>query len=323
MGSMIVKRWFLLTVVIGCLLAWVWPDVMAWTRWANPRLVMPLALFLMAVTMPGRSLVSAVRRPAAALWAVLIGYVVPPLLGWAVGGLVPGDFHIGVVVCCCAPCTLASAVLWTRLAGGNEAVALFSTFISTGLSWLATTAWLALLAGTQVSLDYPAMMLDLAITLVAPVALGQLLRALLPFVQEFATARKPALGVVSRLLVLVIMLRTAYDVTVRLQSDGVSIGLATLAQAAAICLSIHLFALFFGLWSSRRIGFDEGTQIAVAFAGSQKTLPVSLVILDLYFPTYPLAVVPVLFYHAGQLTADTWIAERWASARALGKRKPD
>jgi sodium/bile acid cotransporter 7 len=81
---------------------------------------------------------------------------------------------------------------------------------------------------------------------------------------------------------------------------------------ALVCLAIHLLGLYGGLWSGRAIGFARPSRIAIAFGGSQKTLPVSLILFDAYFQDYPLAVIPIVFYHFGQLIADTFIAERLA-----------
>ena len=56
---------------------------------------------------------------------------------------------------------------------------------------------------------------------------------------------------------------------------------------------------------------EGGRCIGIAFSCSQKTLPVSLLLFDEYYKTaYPLAVVPLLCYHAGQLLLDTLIAQR-------------
>ena len=93
-----------------------------------------------------------------------------------------------------------------------------------------------------------------------------------------------------------------------------------------LCLGVHLAALFFGLVSSRLLRFERSNQIAVAIAGSQKTLPVALSLFDTYFVAgYPLAVVPLVFYHVGQLLLDTVIAERLLTSPAqsptLNKRK--
>src|SRR5262245_18651454 len=174
------RRWFLLALACGCVLAAVWPDVLDWTRLAPPRWVMPITLFLSAVTMPSRRLLDSLRAPWAACWAVVLGYTVPPLLGWGFGRLLIDDYRIGLLVCFAVPCTLASAVIWTRLASGDDATALLATFISTGISWLVTTAWLTLTIGDEAALGFGRMMGDLALTLVLPVALGQLLRAAPP-----------------------------------------------------------------------------------------------------------------------------------------------
>jgi len=310
------RRWFLLLIILGIVVAWFWPAALHWTRHVQPQIVMALALFLSAWTLQSRRLYRALVWPVPALWALAISYGLLPALAWWSGPLLPiADFRIGLMISASVPCTLASAVLWTRMAGGDEATALLSTMLSTAMSWLATTAWLSLTTGSQVAIDTAGMMRDLALILVLPVGIGQLARSAAP-VARFADCFRRPIGVVSRLLILVIMFRAAHDVSTRLGEESVVLGIVPVLQTGAICLGVHLLALFGGVWSSRRLGFDRATQIGVGFSGSQKTLPVSLVLLDLYFPGYPLAVVPLLFYHAGQLIVDTFIAESWAGARS-------
>mgnify|MGYP002132971371 CR=1 FL=1 len=70
--------------------------------------------------------------------------------------------------------------------------------------------------------------------------------------------------------------------------------------AAGLCVGTHVTALLGGLWSSRALRFDRPNQIAVAFACSQKTLPVSLFLFETYYQNdYPMAVIPLLFFHVG------------------------
>ena len=76
---------------------------------------------------------------------------------------------------------------------------------------------------------------------------------------------------------------------------------------------MHLFALASGWFSCRWLGFDRGRQIAVAFAASQKTLQISVMLFEEYYSDdYPYAIMPLLFYHVGQLLLDTAIAKRIA-----------
>jgi sodium/bile acid cotransporter 7 len=78
-------------------------------------------------------------------------------------------------------------------------------------------------------------------------------------------------------------------------------------------LVLHLSGVMLGLVGGRLLGLTWGDRIAVSFAGSQKTLPVALFVFGAYYrEEYPLAVLPLLLYHAGQLLIDTFLAERMA-----------
>lgn len=311
MARFLAKRWFLLVVIAGGIVAWLQPEWLRWSRHAEPQAVMAVALFLAAWTLESRSLYQTLLQPYAALWALAISYGFLPALSVYLGQwLLPTeDFRIGLMITASVPCTLASAVLWTRMAGGNEAAALLSTLLTTFLSWFATTAWLALGTGSDVQVDSAGMMRGLALILVLPVGIGQALRAV-PSLARTATRYKTPLGVVSRLLIVVIMLRAAVEVREQTARETTELTMAAVLVTLAVCLGTHLLALAGGFWSSRLLGFDRPNRIAVAFAGSQKTLPVSLYLFDVYFARdYPLAVVPMAFYHMGQLILDTFIAD--------------
>jgi len=308
------RHWFLITLVVGVSFAGVRPD---WLRpvvgRVPPRGVVGLALFLMAWGLESRSLGRALLRPLPALWGVLISYGALPLLGWLAGYLVTEpDYRIGLLLMTSVPCTLASAVLWTRMAGGSEAVALLVILLTTATSWLVTTAWLTGTTGAAVGVDTAAMMRELLVVLVLPVGLGQLARAAPPLAR-LADRGKSVLGVLSRLLICSIIFKAATDVASRLATRAEPLSPALLLGTAGLCLGLHLTALTAGLVSSKVLRFDRPSQIAIAFAGSQKTLPVALLLFETYFKdSHPLAVVPIVFYPVGQLVVDTFIAERLA-----------
>jgi sodium/bile acid cotransporter 7 len=315
------RHWFLITLVAGVGLAAARPG---WVRplvdQVPPRGVVGLALFLMAWGLESRSLGRALLRPLPALWAVLLSYGALPALAWLAGRLVTEpDYRVGLLVMTSVPCTLASAVLWTRMAGGSEATALLVILLTTATSWLATAAWLAATTGASVAVDTAAIMRELLVVLVAPVALGQLVRASPPLAR-LADRGRIVLGVLSRLLIFSIILKAAADVSARLAARAELPSPALLLATAGLCAGLHLTALFAGLWGGRLLGFDRPSRIAVAFAGSQKTLPVALLLFETYFKdTNPLAVVPIVFYPVGQLVLDTFIAEQIArQGRAAG-----
>jgi len=305
------RYWFLLLLLAGLSLAAARPEwLRPWVNWLEPRLMVGTALFLMAWGLESRRLLDALLRPWAALWALLISYGLLPVLAWVAGGLLPeADLRLGLMIAASVPCTLASAVLWTRLAGGDEATALLAVLLTTCTSWLATTAWLALTTGAAAALDTTDLMTGLLGVLVLPVGLGQLGRARAPL-RQAAERFKPIGGVLSRLLIFSIILRAAVDVSAKLAEKAATLTLPALFTVAVLCLGAHLAALGTGFWTGRWWGLERPQRIAVAFACSQKTLPVALFVFDRYFKeAYPLAVVPLVFYHVGQLVVDTFIAE--------------
>ncbi|MCI0681834.1 MAG: bile acid:sodium symporter [Gemmataceae bacterium] len=311
MRAFFVQRWFLGALLSGVTLALLFPQLFQpWTGHLPPDWIIGCALFLMALTMPTRSLAGELRRPWAALYSLAISYGLVPILARCIAHLpVSPDLRVGLCLTASVPSTLASCVLWTRLAGGNEATALLVVLGGTSSSWLITPLLLTWLTGTQVELPVLEMMANLAVTLAAPVALGQALR-LAPAAARFADAGRRPLGYVAQLFVLLIILKATTALGLRLES-GAGLPVGFVAASAAFALGLHLMALFAGLWSSRLMGFDEPRCRAVAFAGSQKTLPIALLLLDRYFvEQFPLAILPLLFYHVGQLVLDTLIAER-------------
>src|SRR5262245_60352212 len=91
------------------------------------------------------------------------------------------------------------------------------------------------------------------------------------------------------------------------------------AAAAGACVAVHLAALALGLGGGKALGLDGPARTAVAFAGSQKTLPVAMLLFERYFQAaHPLALLPLAFYHFGQLLVDTVIADALAPRPAAG-----
>src|SRR5262249_23392974 len=120
MKQFLTRQWFLLTLLGGLVVAAVFhAELKEWVALLPEQYVVAGALFLMAVGLEARSLGRAVSRPWPALWAVLISYAVLPPLAAGFGLLLPGreDYRLGLLIVASVPCTLASAIVWTRRAG--------------------------------------------------------------------------------------------------------------------------------------------------------------------------------------------------------------
>jgi predicted Na+-dependent transporter len=148
------------------------------------------------------------------------------------------------------------------------------------------------------------------LVLILPVGLGQLCRAW-PRLARRIDRHRTANGVLSRLLVFAVLMRAAVDVPAH--ADRLS--LPVMLLTVLVCAAVHLGGLFAGLGSARALGCDHADAVAVAIGGSQKSLPVGLYLYQTWLAAdYPLAALPLVFYHVLQLVLDTFVAEALAPA---------
>ncbi len=308
MRDFLARRWFLLLLLGAVGLALLWPaGVGAVVKWVPDRLVVILSLFLMSWSLPASRLIGALRRPGAALWAVAVSYGLLPGLAWLLQFLLPlPDLRVGLLICASVPCTLSSAVIWTRLAGGNDASAMLATVLSAATGWLATAWWLTSTTQVEAALSARTMMGDLLLVLVVPVAVGQTVR-LWHRVVRLETRYRLANGVLARLLVCVMLVK---GVVTAAPAARELTGLVLLLLFV-LCWGLHLVGVAAGLFGGRLLALDRPDCIAAGIAGSQKTLPVGLYLFQTYFQAdFPLALAPLVFYHASQMVLDTLLAER-------------
>jgi sodium/bile acid cotransporter 7 len=158
----------------------------------------------------------------------------------------------------------------------------------------------------QVKLDPVAMGENLLLTLLLPVMAGQVVRALNTNLSD--RLKKPASmlnQVIILLLVLTAISRAAQEAG-KTQLTAKGIMLVVFAVG-----SVHLLTLITGWYGGRVAGIQRADRIAVSITGSQKTLAVGTYIAETFFPAYPFAVLPVMFYHATQLVADSLIVDVW------------
>lgn len=329
MRAFLIRRWFLLALalVIGvsfCGIGSAWREPLvhlsnsAFIRYG----IVAIVLFIMALPLEARAMWRTIRRPGPPLLATAVNSLLLPLLMWgivaAIGTrLFSAEMAAGLLVTTAIPCTLASAAVWTRRAGGNDAVAIMVTVLTNASCFLVTPFWLWQTTGDTTSLDAPAMIRKLAIFVVLPMVLAQCVRVARP-VGRWATQNSVPLGVAAQLGILTMVYFGSVQTTERVGATGGAQLISEIVGVVVVVLTVHTTALFVGLTTSRWLGMSRADQIAVAFAGSQKTLMVGLQIcLELGFH-----VLPMVAFHIGQLLVDTLIADRLRSGSPARAAKP-
>lgn len=320
--SVLRKHWFLVGLITLLPLAVLlgMADPPAWlitvtgglpTSWCTAAI-----LFLMSVTLDTGRLVESLKRPWPVMTAICVNQFVLPL---ACLPLLPlqqsADLRVGLLIAASVPCTMAAASVWTRRAGGNDAVSLLVTLTTNGLCFVMTPLWLAV--GQQwfgtVSADGSLQAADMVVRLVTaaliPAAVGQLLRRHAGLAATVDANRKRCSNT-AQAIILTLVFVSAFKGGLRFQADGMASGLrhTEFAIVWGSCIGLHLWAMLAAWLLSGGLRLDEADRRACVIAGSQKTLPIGILVSQA--TGLPFSLLPMLMFHTSQLFIDTWVADR-------------
>jgi len=329
--TFLLRQWFLLALAIALAIGFTLPQPVA-AIGDTPGLrsgLVACVLFLMGLTVPASSFGASWRSPKAGLLALSLNVIAVPLVAWIFAQGLPASLAGGLIVAAAVPCTLASALAWTRKGGGNEVVAMMVMLVTNGCCFFIAPTTLWLLLGQTTSLSFSGQVLRLATLVVLPLALASLLRLHRPLA-AWADRHKLKLTQVALCGILLMVAFGAAETKRRVSESSVaeaSVGetvRATSQTAASVlspavpsasaetspfwittvaifALATHLIVLGMGWTLAGAAGLGRADQVAVGIAGSQKTLMVGLQIsIDCGVST-----LPMTLYHIGQLLADT------------------
>jgi sodium/bile acid cotransporter 7 len=315
MLSFLQQRWFLLALIAALWAGIGWPATISpLVRWLPGEALVAAVTFIMALPLETAALWSAARRPGPAWLASALNSGVAPPLGWLASRMLPPELATGMIVATSVPTTLATAAVFTRRAGGNDAVAFLVTIITNLACFLVVPAWLWLLVGGEAQadirsaeIDYGQIAIGLILLVVLPIIVAQCLRQSRQ-IGAWAARHKHSLSFVAQIGVLLMVLLGAVECGERLDaaSNRSSISAGSITMMVLAVTAVHVVLLCLGFGASKALGFARADAIPVALAGSQKTLMVGAY---LAVAVGPLAILPMVAYHAAQLIIDTLLAD--------------
>ena len=296
------RQWFLSLLGVALTVGFLGP---AWIQQAGdlPGVrggLVALVLFLMGLGLGARAVLRSVRYPTAGLVGLAMNIVGVPVLAALAARAVPADLAGGLMVAAAVPCTLASASVWTRQGGGNDAVSMLVTIVTNLLCFVITPLTLLLLIGRTVPIRFSDQATQLATVVVIPLVAGQLLRQW-GAIAGWADRHKPGLSTIAQFGILVMVAFGAAETAARMEAGTATSAAAAVVMVAFLAVAVHTLALFGGWWISGAMGLAREDRVAVAIAGSQKTLMIGLQIaIDC-----GVSMLPMILYHVGQLVIDT------------------
>lgn len=246
--------------------------------------------------------------------ALVIGFVAAPALALLLGfAPLPAGVIIGLFLVAVMPSTLSSGVVMTGAAGGNMAHALLITIVANSLAVVTIPISLSMLlrfAGNtqEITIDNAAIMFKIGALVLLPLAGGLALKSCNP---ELCDRGRQSIQTATQVLILAIVWMGLSQTREAIITSVPTMGLVMVLTAV-----FHGCVLGVAIGFSRWFKLPKGRRESVIFMGSQKTLPLSIVLQVSLFPQYPLALMVCVIHHLVHLFMDGYMVTRIKSHEA-------
>ena len=276
--SSFLTRYIGVIIIIFSIIAFCWRDGFAWTT-NYTSMFLGIAMFGMGLTIKMGDFQVVFSRPKEILIGCLAQYTVMPFLAWilAVVLKLPEDLALGVILVGCCPGGTASNVI-TYIAGGDVALSVGMTIVSTLVAPLATPSLVYVLAGAWVEVSFIAMVLSVVKVILVPVLLGILIRSILGKQIQKISELLPLISVVSIVMII--------SGIVAVNADKIiSCGMLVLG----VVILHNLCGMGIGLVAAKllKVPYDKVTAIAIEVGMQNSGLAISLATAN--FAANPLA----------------------------------
>ena len=279
--SAFLSKYIGLIIILLSVIAFFKPSGFAWatgyTSW-----FLGVAMFGMGLTISGKDVQVVFTRPKEVLVGCIAQYAIMPLAAWLLASAMnlPADLALGVILVGCCPGGTASNVI-TYIAGGDVALSVGMTTVSTLIAPLMTPALVYLLGGARVEVSFLEMVSSVAKVVLVPVLLGIVLHSLFgSFIQKISGIL-PLISVVSIVMIIAGIVANNAE---KILSCG--------ALVLLVVILHNGIGLLLGLGAGKLLGssYEKETAIAIEVAMQNSGLAVSLAAAN--FAANPLATLP-------------------------------
>lgn len=308
-------------IILAVVAAIVAPARGSFAEWfaTATNIAIALLFFLYGARLSTREAIKGLMHWRLHLLILAFTFLVFPLIGLALKPLtlvISEDLYMGILFMTLVPSTVQSSVAFTSIARGNFAGAIVAASASNlaGVFLTPILVMLLLSRGDGINVDAQ-VFLDIAVLLLLPFVLGQILRK---WVKGIAANK--ATKIVDRGSITMVV----YSAFSAGMVAGVWSQVSAGEIAFLIVFSIVLVAIM--LWLTRftalRLGFNQKDMKAIQFCGTKKSLATGLPMASVIFggASIGLLILPLMIFHQVQLMMCSWLAARYA--RQAPPRKP-
>lgn len=278
---------FPLWLLVGCAVAWVYPQSWAWFRgWIEVAL--GVVMLGMGLTLRFGDFAAVLKEPKRIALGVFAQFGIMPLIGWGLAKVfdLEAGLALGLILVACCPGGTASNVI-CFLAKANVPLSVLLTLCSTMTAVVATPWLTSWLAGAWLSVDALALFRSMLIVVLLPLLAGIAINTLLGRMKNPQGVRVwiDALGpLVSALVVVAIV-----GCIVAGQRDEIA------AAAAPLFLSVfllHVCGFLLGYLFARLLGCEESLRRTISIEVGMQNSGLGAALATKHFPSLALAPVP-------------------------------
>lgn len=280
-ASSFLTKYIGVIIIIFSVIAFFWRDGFSWaTNYTS--VFLGIAMFGMGLTITANDFRVVFSRPKEVILGCVAQYTVMPFVAWflAVVFKLPADLALGVILVGCCPGGTASNVI-TYIAGGDVALSVGMTIISTLIAPVMTPALVYLLAGAWVEVSFMAMVISVVKVILVPVLLGILIKTFFGKYIDKVSGVLPLISVVSIVMIIAGIVAVNAD-------KILTCGLQVLGVVAVH--NVLGMALGLGAAKAFKVEYSKATAISIEVGMQNSGLAVSLAAAN--FAANPLATLP-------------------------------
>ncbi len=258
-----------------------WRDGFSWmTNYTS--VFLGVIMFGMGLTIRLEDFRAIFSRPKEVVIGAVAQYTIMPVIAWLLCKVMnlPADLALGVILVGCCPGGTASNVI-TYIAGGDVALSVGMTIVSTLAAPLMTPFLVYVLAGAWVEVSFWAMVLSVVKVILIPVLLGVFLRSLAGGHVDKVSDVMPLVSVVA--IVMIIGGIVAVNAEKILSCGVLVLGVVAIHNFCGMMLGFLAAKIF-------HVEYSRTTAIAIEVGMQNSGLAVSLAAAN--FAANPLATLP-------------------------------
>ncbi|WP_332628731.1 bile acid:sodium symporter family protein [Halalkalibacter flavus] len=296
--SQFVSKYFAVIVILISMIAFMSPDTFTWIA-PHITLLLGIIMFGMGLTLRLSDFGVVLKKPIPVIIGVIAQFVIMPLVafGIAIALNLPPELAAGLVLVGACPGGTASNVM-VYLAKGDVPVSVAMTSFSTLLAPILTPFILFLLADQWFPVDAGAMFISIIKVIIIPIALGIILRKLMPNFVDKSTTVLPLISIVAILAIV--------SAVVGANKDNI----ATTGLLLFVAVMLHnSFGLVLGYLTAKLVGLDEAKRRAISIEVGMQNSGLGASLATVHFS--PLAALPSALFSvwhniSGPLLVSIW-----------------